>query len=221
MISVAIVEDDAGIRRSLEWLLKSTPEFSCVAACKNTEEALRLLPKAAPQVILMDINLPDRSGIECAARIKELLPEVQVVMITVYGDSEKVFNALRAGASGYILKRTPPEKILQAIREVHVGGVPMSAEIARKVLGTFREPVAPAARGSAGSPEPVEEQNLSRREQEVLELLSQGCANKEIADKLSISIETVTWHLRHIYTKLHVRSRTQAALKFLSQRKSS
>lgn len=211
IITVAVVEDDAGIRRSLEWLLKSSPEFSCVAACKNTEEALRLLPKAAPQVILMDINLPDRSGIECTARIKELLPEVQVVMITVYGDAEKVFNALRAGASGYILKRTPPEKILQAIREVHAGGVPMSSEIARKVLTTFREP----------TPTPAEEQNLSPREQEVLELLSQGCANKEIADKLTISIETVTWHLRHIYTKLHVRSRTQAALKFLSHRKGS
>jgi DNA-binding NarL/FixJ family response regulator len=219
MISVAIVEDDAGIRRSLEWLLKSTPEFSCVAACKNTEEALRLLPKAAPQVILMDINLPDRSGIECTARIKELFPEVQVVMITVYGDSEKVFDALRAGASGYILKRTPPEKILQAIREVHAGGVPMSSEIARKVLGTFQEPL--AARTAPGFPGPAEEQNLSRREQEVLELLSQGCANKDIAGKLSISIETVTWHLRHIYPKLHVRSRTQAALKFLSQRKGS
>lgn len=210
VITVAIVEDDAGIRQSLEWLLKSTPEFSCVAACSTVEEALRVLPKAAPQVILMDINLPDRSGIECTTRIKELLPAVQVVMITVYGDSEKVFNALRAGASGYILKRTPPDKILQAIREVHAGGVPMSAEIARKVLGTFREPApAPAAA----------DQELSRREQEVLELLSQGCANKEIADKLSISIETVTWHLRHIYTKLHVRSRTQAALIFLSRQK--
>jgi DNA-binding NarL/FixJ family response regulator len=218
MITVAIVEDDAGIRRSLEWLLKSaSSEFSCVAACKNTEEALRLLPKAAPQVILMDINLPDRSGIECTALIKELLPAVQVVMITVYGDAEKVFNALRAGASGYILKRTPPEKILQAIREVHAGGVPMSSEIARKVLSTFREPAPAPERGGSGGP-PAEEQNLSRREQEVLELLSQGCANKEIADKLAISIETVTWHLRHIYTKLHVRSRTQAALKFLGKR---
>jgi len=211
MITVAIVEDDAGIRHSLEWLLKSSAEFLCVAACKNGEEALRLIPKAAPQVVLMDINLPDRSGIECTARLKELLPEIQVVMITVYGDTEKVFNALRAGASGYILKRTPPARILQAIREVHAGGVAMSGEIASKVLGAFREP----------APAPAEEQNLSRREQEVLELLSQGCANKEIADKLSISIETVTWHLRHIYTKLHVRSRTQAALKFLSQKKIS
>ena len=210
MITVAIVDDDAGIRRSLEWLLKSSAEFFCVATCRNGEEALRLLPKAAPQVILMDINLPDHSGIECTARIKELLPSVQVVMITVYGDAEKVFDALRAGASGYILKRTPPPGILQAIREVHAGGVPMTSEIARKVLGAFREPTAA----------PAEEQDLTRREREVLELLSQGCANKEIAVKLSISVETVTWHLRHIYTKLHVRSRTQAALKFLGRQKS-
>ena len=209
MITVAIVEDDAGVRRSLEWLVKSCPEFSCVGACGSAEEALRVLPKAAPAVVLMDINLPNRSGIECTARLKELLPEVQVVMITVYDESEKVFNALRAGASGYILKRAAPERILQAIREVHAGGVPMSSEIARKVLGSFREP-APAA---------SEEQNLSRREQELLELLAQGCSNKEIADRLSISIETVTWHLRHIYGKLHVRSRTQAVLRFLGLRK--
>ncbi|HEX3627258.1 MAG TPA: response regulator transcription factor [Verrucomicrobiae bacterium] len=209
MITVAIVEDDAGIRQSLEWLLKSSKEFSCVASCGTAQEALRTLPKAVPEVILMDINLPDRSGIECTARIKEMLPAVQVVMITVYDDAEKVFNSLRAGASGYILKRATPERISQAIREVHAGGVAMSSEIARKVLGVFREP----------APVPAEDQNLSRREQEVLELLSQGAANKEIADKLSISIETVTWHLRHIYAKLHVRSRTQAALKFLGQRK--
>ncbi len=212
MIKVAIVEDDKGIRESLEWLLESSPEFSCVAACGSAEEAWQVLEKAAPQVVLMDINLPARSGIECTVRLKEMLPSVQVIMITVYDDSEKVFNALRAGASGYILKRAAPEKILQAIREVHAGGVPMSGEIARKVLGTFREP-APAATPAA------EEQNLSRREQEILELLAQGCSNKDIASKLSISVETVTWHLRHIYSKLHVRSRTQAALKFLSLRK--
>jgi DNA-binding NarL/FixJ family response regulator len=210
MITVAIVEDNKGIRQSLEWLLKSSSEFSCVAACDTGEEALRVLPDIAPEVILMDINLPNISGIECTARIKELLPSVQVVMITVYGDAEKVFNALRAGASGYILKRAAPERILQAIREVHDGGVPMSGEIARKVLGAFREPALAAAA----------EQNLSRREQEVLELLSQGCSNKEIADKLSISIGTVIWHLKYMYRKLHVRSRTEAAVKFLSSRKS-
>jgi len=209
MITIAIVEDDAGVRRSLEWLLKSTPEFSCVASCKDAEEALNLLPKAAPQVVLMDIHLPDRSGIECAAQVKEMMPSTQVVMITVYDEDEKIFSALRAGASGYILKRTPPKKILEAIREVHAGGVPMSSEIARKVLGMFRE----------SAPTPADGQNLSPREQEVLELLSAGCANKEIAEKLSLSVETVTWHLKHIYTKLHVRSRTQAALKYLSRQK--
>src|SRR5258707_9620663 len=209
MITVGIVEDDAGIRQSLEWLLKSSPEFSCVCGCGSAEEAWRLLPKSAPQVVLMDITLPNRSGIECNVRLKELLPSVQVVMITVYDDSEKVFNALRAGASGYIRKRAAPGRILQGIREAHAGGVPMSSEIARKVLGAFREP----------APSATEEHNLSRREQEVLELLAHGCSNKEIADKLSISIETVTWHLRHIYNKLHVHSRTQAALRFLNLRK--
>jgi DNA-binding NarL/FixJ family response regulator len=211
MIKVAIVEDDAGVRQSLEWLVKSSTEFSLSSSCGSAEEAWRVLPKTAPEIVLMDINLPNHSGIECTARLKELLPSIQVVMITVYDETDKVFNALRAGASGYILKRASPERILQAIREVHAGGVPMSSEIARKVLGAFREPVAAV----------TEAQNLSRREQEVLELLSQGCSNKEIGDKLSISIETVAWHLRHIYTKLHVRSRTQAALRFLSFQKDS
>jgi len=211
MITVAIVEDDAGVRRSLEWLLGSSPEFSCVASCGSAEEAWRLLPRAQPEIVLMDINLPNHSGIECTARLKELLPAAQVVIITVYDDSGKVFDALRAGASGYILKRAAPERILQAVREVHAGGVPMSSEIARKVLGAFRE----------RSPAPSEEQSLSRREQEILELLSQGCSNKDIAARLSLSTETVAWHLRHIYTKLHVRSRTQAALRFLSAQKRS
>jgi len=211
MITVAIVEDDNGIRQSLEWLLESSSEFSCVASCSSAEEAWHVLPKAAPKVVLMDINLPSHSGIECTARLKELLPSTQVIIITVYDDAEKIFNALRAGASGYVLKRLPPEQILQAIREVHAGGVPMSNEIARKVLGAFRE-TAPASTPEAES--------LSHREREVLVLLAQGCSNKDIAYKLSISIETVTWHLRHVYSKLHVRSRTQAALKFLGRQKS-
>lgn len=210
VISVAIVEDDAGIRQSLEWLLKSSPGVRWVSSSGDVAEALRLIPKSPPDVVLMDINLPDRSGIECAALIKEQLPAVQIVMITVYDDAEKVFAALRAGASGYILKRASPERILQAIQEVHAGGVPMSSEIAHKVLGVFREPASSASK---------EEIDLSRREQEILELLAEGCSNKEISDKLSIGIETVTWHLKHIYSKLHVRSRTQAALKFLNLQK--
>ena len=210
-ISVAIVEDDAGIRQSLEWLLKSSPGLRWICSAGTVAEALKIIPPTTPDVVLMDINLPDRSGIECVALIKEQLPAVQIVMITVYDDAEKVFAALRAGASGYILKRASPERILQAIQEVHAGGVPMSSEIAHKVLSVFREP-APAA--------PKEAIDLSRREQEILELLAEGCSNKEISEKLSIGIETVTWHLKHIYSKLHVRSRTQAALKFLNFQKS-
>ncbi|MGN6554405.1 MAG: response regulator [Verrucomicrobiota bacterium] len=210
LISVAIVEDDAGIRQSLEWLIKSAPGLGWVCSCGDVAEALARIPAAAPDVVLMDIHLPDRSGIECAAEIKAALPDTQIVMITVYDDTEKVFSALRAGASGYILKRAEPGRILQAIQEVHAGGVPMSSEIARKVLGVFREP-APAA--------PAEAINLSRREQEILELLAEGGSNKEISEKLGVSIETVTWHLKHIYSKLHVRSRTQAALKFLNLQK--
>jgi DNA-binding NarL/FixJ family response regulator len=209
-ITVAIVEDDQGIRQSLEWLLESSFEFKLVASCSTAEEAWRVLQKAEPQVVLMDINLPVHSGIECTVRLKELLPAAQVIMITVYDDSEKVFDALRAGASGYILKRASPEQILQAIREVHAGGVPMSSGIARKVLSAFRE----SAPSSASK-----EEGLSRREQEVLELLAKGCSNKDIASKLSVSIVTVTWHLQHIYSKLHVRSRTEAAVKFLSHQK--
>ena len=209
-ISVAVVEDDAGIRQSLEWLLQSSSDMHWVCSCGNVGEALEQLPQAMPEVVLMDINLPDRSGIECTALIKEKLPTVQIVMITVYDDAAKVFSALRAGASGYILKRTPPERILQAIREVYAGGVPMSAEIARMVLGTFHELETVAS---------TEEMNLSPREREIMELLAEGYSNKEISTRLFISIETVTWHLRHIYSKLHVRSRTQAALKFLHGQK--
>jgi DNA-binding NarL/FixJ family response regulator len=209
MIKVAIVEDDAGVRQSLEWLVKSSTEFSLGSSCGSAEEAWRVLPKNIPEIVLMDINLPNHSGIECTAKLKELMPATHVVMITVYDETEKVFNALRAGASGYILKRSTPERILQAIREVHSGGVAMSSEIARRVLGAFREPASAACAA----------ENLSRREQEVLELLAHGCSNKEISEKLSISTDTVAWHLRHIYAKLHVRSRTQAALRFLSLQK--
>ena len=210
VISVAIVEDDSGIRQSLEWLLKSSPGVRWVSSSATVAEALEQIPRTPPEVILMDINLPDRSGIECAAEIKSQLPETQIIMITVYDDAEKVFSALRAGASGYLLKRASPDRILQAIREVHAGGLPMSSEIAHKVLGVFREPAAAPAE---------EEVALRPREREILELLAAGCSNKEIAAKLCIGIETVTWHLKHIYNKLHVSSRTQAALKFLTLQK--
>jgi len=211
MIPVAIVEDDVGTRRSLELLLSETPGFRCVCACGSGEEALRLIPRTKPEVVLMDIHLPNLSGIECTAKLKQLLPALQVIMITMYADTDKVFSALRAGASGYLLKRSLPEKILEAIKDVSQGGAPMTSEIARKVVEAFNHPP-PAEAGEEG---------LTRREQEILELLCRGFANKEIAESLNISFETVRWHNRQIYHKLHVRSRTEAATRFLKGRDTS
>ncbi len=204
MISVAIVEDNAGLRRSLTLLVEETPGFRCVGSFDTAEEALRKLPKQPAEVVLMDINLPNMSGIECTRRLRELLPNVRVVMITVYRDNEQIFKALRAGASGYILKRATPETILQAVTDVHQGGAPMSSEVARKVVAAFQQPDAPHDDAS----------DLSLREREVLELLARGLPDKEIATKLCISLPTVRYHLKHIYEKLHVRSRTEAALKY-------
>jgi len=204
MISVAIVEDDKGTRRNLELLIGEAPGFSCVCACHSGEEALRVIPQVKPEVVLMDIQLPNLSGIECAAKLKQLLPALQIIMITICSDTEKVFKALRTGAVGYLLKRSDPEEILDAIREVQRGGAPMTSEIARKVVEAFK--AAPAL----DNPEAA----LTRREYEILELLCKGFTNKEIAETLSISFETVRWHNRQIYHKLHVRSRGEAAAKF-------
>ena len=205
MISVAVVEDNAGVRRSLEMLLTETPGFGCSCACGSAEEALKLIPRHSPDVVLMDIHLPNLSGIECTARLKQMLPKAQVVMITVFTDTEQVFKALRAGASGYLLKRSSPEAILDAIREVLQGGAPMTREIARQVVETFKKPLET----------PSDNSELTRREQEVLELLSKGMGNKEIAQHLSVSLDTVRYHLKHIYEKLHVRSRTEAVARFV------
>lgn len=208
MISVGIVEDNAGVRRSLEMMLNESPGFRCACACGSGEEALVSIPLHMPDVVLMDIHLPNRSGIECTARLKSLLPQLQIVMITVYTDIDTVFKALRAGASGYLLKRSPPERILEAITEVRQGGAPMTREIARKIVEAFNEP--PAVEAAAAE--------LTRREKEVLELLSQGFANKEIGQRLSLSLDTVRYHLKQIYDKLHVRSRTEAVAKFIGTR---
>lgn len=208
MIAVAVVEDNAGVRGSLELMLNDSPGFRCACACACAEEALEVIPRHAPEVVLMDIHLPNRSGIECTARLKALLPQVQIVMITVYTDIDTVFKALRAGASGYLLKRSPPERILEAITEVRQGGAPMTREIARKIVEAFKEPLAAEAPAS----------ELTRRENEVLELLSQGFANKEIAQRLSLSLDTVRYHLKQINDKLHVRSRTEAVAKFIGTR---
>jgi DNA-binding NarL/FixJ family response regulator len=206
MTKIAIVEDNKVIRESLMEFVQSDPECSCVFVCATAEEALKGIPKRKPDIVLMDIQLPDISGIECTARLKQMMPALQIIMVTVYEDTDRIYKALRAGACGYLLKRCSPEELVSAIHEVQHGGAPMSREIARKVIASFREPVSSAA----------EVEGLSPREREILELLASGFPNKEIAARVGLTDGTVRWHLRHVYNKLHVRSRTEAALKFLS-----
>jgi len=203
MIKVGIVEDNKTLREGFETLLNRTPGFECVCTCETVAEAIRKIPKALPNVVLMDIQLPDSTGVECTAKIKELLPAVQIVIVTVYEDSERIYQALRAGACGYLLKRSEPERIIAAIQEAHEGGVPMTPEIARKVIGQFRQ--------QATAEQEVE--SLTDREREVLELVMHGMGNKAIADRLGVTVAAVKWHLKHIYQKLHVHSRTEAVLK--------
>lgn len=204
MIKVGIVEDSKTTREGLRTIIDLSNEHTCVAACETAEEALRVLPRQKPDVVLMDIQLPVMSGIECVGHLKKLLPEALVIMVTVYEDPERIFSALRSGASGYLLKRSAPEQVLNAIREVIRGEVPMSGEIARKVLQFFRDQTTVSD----------ELENLTAREKEVLELVAFGLTNKEIAARIHLSIDSVRWHLKHIYAKLHVHSRTEAALKF-------
>ncbi|MEX1113798.1 MAG: response regulator transcription factor [Akkermansiaceae bacterium] len=208
MTTVAIVEDNAGLQNGLKLLLDTTPGYQCAGVFSSGEDALRQIPRNPPQVVLMDIHLPNISGIECTEKLKELVPGIVIVMITAYGDHDKIFKALRAGASGYLLKRSSPDEIIQAIHDVLHGGSPMTSEVARKVVEAFQQPTTPES----------EDHNLSRREKEVLELLSQGRADKDIASQLCVSVPTVRFHLKHIYEKLHVRSRTEAALKFSRNR---
>ena len=203
--TVAIVEDNDGICEELTQIIAEDPRFACVCVCRNMQTALRKIPPLAPHVIIMDIQLPDGTGIDCTSRLKRLLPRTQILMFTIYEDSEQIFSALEAGASGYLLKRTAPEELLRAIFEVVQGGVPMTGEVARKVIHTFcREPSGAA-----------HVDRLTPREEEVLKLLARGCLSKEIALQLSISVETVNTHLKHIYEKLHVRSRTEAVIKYM------
>jgi len=206
MTKIAIVEDNKVIRESLMEFVQTDSECQCVYVCATAAEALKEIPKCQPDIVLMDIQLPDISGIECTARLKQLLPAVQIIMVTVYEDTERIYKALRAGACGYLLKRCSPEELVFAIREVRQGGAPMSREIARKVIASFREPATNVS----------EVEGLSPREREILELLANGHPNKEIAARLGLTDGTVRWHLRHVYNKLHVRSRMEAALKFLS-----
>jgi DNA-binding NarL/FixJ family response regulator len=205
-IRVSIVDDEVDLRENIAGYVDAAKGFRCLGVHSSAEEALIALPKEKPDVVLMDINLGGMSGIECVRRLKPLMPETQVVMLTVFEDTEKIFSALAAGASGYLLKRLAPAKLLEAIREVHEGGSPMSAPIARKVVLSLR-PVL-AATGD-------ETIALSPREREVLDGLAEGQAYKQIADKLGVSIHTVRNYIRRIYEKLHVCSRTEAVAKYL------
>ena len=202
---VAIVEDDAGFRELLEQLINEAPGYQCVCSCDSAETALKRIPRSAPDVVLMDIHLPNLSGIECTARLKQAVPAVPIIMLTANADAERVFKAFQAGARGYLLKRTAMQKLLPAIEEVLGGGAAMTGEIARKVVEFFQQP----------APEREAQVELTRREREVLEQLSQGYNDKEIATRLCVSFDTVRTHLAHIFDKLQVRSRTAAVAKYL------
>jgi len=207
-ISVSIVEDSRGTRESLSELLKRSPGLRCLGAYANGEQALREMPQLIPDVVLMDINLPGMSGIECVARLKEKAPQTQVLMLTTYEEGDLIFESLRAGASGYLLKNMPPSELVHAVEQVHAGGSPMSMHIARKVVSHFQRIKQPSS----------EMEKLTKREQEILALLAKGFLYKEIADQLGISLSTVRAHLHTVYEKLHVQSRTEAVVKYLGER---
>ena len=194
-------------REGLVKLLRHAPDLVCVGAYGSAEEAKRQIPRNLPDVVLMDINLPGSTGIECVAHLKQSHPQLLFLMLTTYDDSDLIFNSLRAGASGYLLKRSSKEELIEAIRDIQGGGSPMSMPIARKVVAHFHQIPAPGA----------DWQTLTHREQEILELLAKGLPYKQIADKLSISASTVHGHLHAIYRKLHVQSRTEAVVKFLGK----
>ena len=206
-ISVSIVEDDARVRASLARLIDGAAGYRCVSNHSSAEDALREIPKFKPDVVLMDINLPGINGVECVRQLKPQLSGTQVIMLTVYQNTEHIFNALAAGATGYMLKQTPPAELLAAIKDVNAGGSPMSGHIARKIVQSFQR-VAPSS---------PESQSLSPREAEVLALLAKGFLYKEIAEAMKVTYATVHTHIRHIYEKLHVRSRTEAVAKHLGE----
>lgn len=205
-VTIALVEDSPGLRRSLETILQRTPGFQCVGSFADGEQALAAIPDLRPRVVLMDINLPGINGMECVARIAEALPDTHVIMITVYDDTDAIFDSLAAGAGGYLLKPVRSAQLVAAIKEILAGGAPMSSNIARRVVQTFRKPRPPAL--PAGMAE------LSARERDVLELLAKGMLQKEIAGQLGISYWTVQTHIARIYEKLHVHSRAQAVAKY-------
>ncbi len=206
-IKVSIVEDDFRLRESLVIVVGGAEGFRCIGSCETGEQALSEIPRNWPDVVLMDINLPGMSGIDCVAKLKELRPQLCVIMLTVYVDSDRIFQSLQAGASGYLIKQTRPAEILQAITDVHQGGAPMSHMIAKQVVEYFQK-----------RKSPNDAENLTKREHEIVSLLAEGYQNKEIAEKLSLSFHTVHGYIRTIYEKLHVRSRAEAVAKFLGSK---
>jgi DNA-binding NarL/FixJ family response regulator len=206
-IKIAIVEDDKTVREGLQMLIEGSPGFICVGSFSNGQLAFDQLPRLYPDVVLMDIDLPGKNGIDCISSLKKIDHSMLFIMLTVFEDTEAIFKSLSSGASGYLLKNTSPAKLLEAIEEVYNGGSPMSTEIARKVVESFRQPA-----------EVVDESyNLTRREDEVLSFLAKGYLYKEIADQMYISIDTVRSHIRHIYDKLQVKTRTEAVVKYLNK----
>lgn len=205
-LKIAMVEDQPEVRENWVALINSFPEFQCTCTCISGEEALRVIPEYKPDVVLMDIFLPRMSGIECTAKLKESLPDTQVIILTAMNDKELIFLALEAGADGYLLKRTKPADLRKAMLDVLAGGSPMSSEIARRVVESFR-------RKSKSADKAV---SLSAREEEILVLLSKGYSNKAIADQLKLSVETIYSHLKRVYEKLHVHSRTEAVIRYLA-----
>jgi DNA-binding NarL/FixJ family response regulator len=207
MIRIRLVEDHRPTRETLLKMLRSAPDIVCIGAHESAEEAEREIASSAPDVVLMDINLPGRSGIESVARIKRTHPALECIMLTTYEDTELIFEALRAGASGYLLKRSARQELIPAIRDVQRGGAPMSIKIARRVVTHFHQIRKPAN----------EMETLTKRESEILESLAGGLSDKEIAEQLGVSRHTVNTHLRHIYEKLHVQTRTEAVVRFLKR----
>jgi DNA-binding NarL/FixJ family response regulator len=204
-LQVAIVEDDEALRRTMTDILRRAPGCECNGAYASAEEALREIPQHPPDVLLMDIDLPGMNGVECVRRLANLVPETQILMLTVFKDADSIFDALSAGAVGYLVKPVRATQLVDAIHDVYGGGAPMTSSIARKVVQVFQRS-RPAVR---------EVENLSPREQEVLELLAQGYLYKEIADRMGVAYATIRTHIERIYQKLHVRSRSQAVARYL------
>lgn len=209
VIAVAVVEDGHEVREGLSYLIGSSAGFRAGGAYASAEEAIEGFASGPPDVVLMDIGLPGISGIEAARIIKDRWPTIQIMMLTVYEDNERIFSSLEAGATGYILKKTPPAELIRNIESLHAGGSPMSSSIARRVVQTFQAPTPPGR--------PPDEAPLTPREEEVLALIAEGYRYREIAERLFISMDTVRTHIRHIYEKMHVRSRTEAAVKYLKR----